>query len=281
VKIQASTYGISDRLTEVIANLEELEQAKNNGNSEVNLTKANFITPISILPLAVYANHNNIKIDCLEKDGNVCSYLDTIGFQNGVTKLPKTVKGYLPITKLSCIEEDKILGEYEDNILAQAQASQEIRGLKNALKYLTSELVNNVNEHAEVKHYWLLAQYYEHPRKTCEIVIADSGIGYKKSYKGTDFEVKTDKEAIENALEGRSSKSARAKSSARGKGIPSIVNMFVNGYGGKIVIASGRSIIYYKPDEKKELKLKSYWRGALVAINFDLKAINYINYVDV
>jgi hypothetical protein len=282
MKIQASTYGISDRLTELIGNLQEMEQAKKEGTNEVNLTKASFITPISVLPLAVYAVQNKIKINCLEENNDICSYLDTIGFPNGVTALPKTVKGYLPITKLACVEEDKILGEYEDNILAQAQAIQEIQGLKNALKYLTSELVNNVNEHAGVKHYWLLAQYYERPQKKCEIVIGDCGRGYKKSYEDTEFAVKTDREAIENALEGRSSKSARKKSSARGKGIPSIVNIFVNGYGGKIAIASGNSMIYYKPEEeKKKLELKSYWQGALVAINFNLKPLNYINYVDV
>jgi hypothetical protein len=281
MKIQASAYGISDRLTELTSNLQELEQAKNNGVSEVNLTNASFITPISILPLAVYATQNNIKINCLEENYDVCRYLDTLGFQKGVTVLPETVKGYLPITKLACVEGDKVLGEYEDHILAQAQANEQIPGLKNALKYLTSELVNNVSEHAEVKHYWLLAQYYEHLQKTCEIAIADCGIGYKKSYQETEFEVKTDKEAIQNALEGRSSKSAKAKSVARGKGIPSIVNMFNKGYGGKIAIASGNSLIYYKPQEKKELKLSSYWQGAIVAINFNLKPLNYINYVDV
>jgi hypothetical protein len=155
MKIQASTYGISDRLTELIGNLQEMEQAKKEGTNEVSLTKASFITPISVLPLAVYATHNKIKINCLEENNDVCSYLDTIGVPNGVTKLPKGGKGDLPITKLACVEEDKNLGEYEDKILVQAKLARNT-GLKNALKYLTSELVNNVNEHAEVKQYWLL-----------------------------------------------------------------------------------------------------------------------------
>lgn len=281
MKLEASTYGISDRITELIANLDEMKTAKSKGTKEIELSKAGFITPLSILPLAVYANYNKLKINCTEENPNVCSYLDTIGFQEGLTTLPNTTKGYLPITKLACIEEDKILGKYEDTILSQADPSQKIRGLKNALKYLTSELVNNVNEHAKIEHYWLLAQYYERPHKTCEIVIADWGIGYKQSYKGTEFEVKTHKAAIKNALEGRSSKSARAKSNARGKGIPTIVNMFIKGYGGKIIIGSGDNLTYYSPKGKETFKLNAQWKGALVGIRFNVKELDYIKYVDV
>src|SRR5450756_2443359 len=98
---------------------------------------------------------------------------------------------------------------------------------------------------------------------TCEIVLADCGIGYKNSYEGTEFEVETDRDAIINAMEGKSSKSAKAKMKERGKGIPSIANLFVNGYGGKLIIISGESIMYYKSNERKELKLKSKWQGSL------------------
>ena len=159
MKIQANRYGISERLKELVANLEELEYTKQNEIPVVELSKAKFITPLSILPLAVYAYHNNIDILCLEDDDDVCSYLETIGFPNGLTELPKTIKGYLPMTRLPPVEDNKILGLYEDNILSQAQASEEIRGLKNGLKYLTSELVNNVNEHAKAMEYWLLAHW--------------------------------------------------------------------------------------------------------------------------
>lgn len=90
MQIQANCFGISERLTELRQNLSELELAKEKGKDKVKLTKAAFITPLSILPLAVYANNNGIQIDCLEEDGDVCRYLDTIGFQAGLTNLPKT-----------------------------------------------------------------------------------------------------------------------------------------------------------------------------------------------
>lgn len=282
MELRANRFGISDRVIELVENLVELENAKLDGASEVELSEVKFVTPLSILPLAVYANQNKIKINCTDTENNdPCSYLNTIGFQEGVTELSKGAKRYLPITKLPPIEENSVLGEYEDRILAQASTVQGL-WFKTSLKYLTSEIVNNVNEHARIDHYWILAQYYEYSHnKTCEIIMADCGIGYKKSYVGTEFEVASDKEAIENAIEGKSSKSAKAKSNARGKGIPAILNLFVNGFGGKLIIMSGNSLIYYKPKEKKELETTPFWQGALVAISFNLKPIEPLLYVDV
>ena len=278
MKILANSFGISERIDELINNLEEMENTKCEGCGEVELSKASFITPFSILPLAIYAIDNNLKINCTETGYDVCSYLDTIGFPNGVTELPSNTKRYLPITKMPPIEENNLLGEYEDRILSQVNANG--FWFKTSLKYLTSELVNNVNEHAKIDHYWILAQYYPY-KNTCEIVMADCGIGYKKSYEGTEFEVQTDSEAIENALEGKSSKSAKLNSPERGKGIPTIANMYVNGFGGKLIILSGNSMIYYKKNEKRHFKLNAKWNGSLVAINFNLKTIDPLKYVDI
>ena len=278
MKLLANPFGISERIEELVDNLEELETAKLKGLNKIELSQAKFITPLSLLPIAVYAVDNNIKIDCTEKDYNVCSYLDTIGFPNGVKELTSKGKRYLPITKLPPIEENNLLSEYEDKILSQVSFND--NSFKTSLKYLTSEVVNNVNEHAFIDHYWLLAQYYS-PTKTCEIVMTDCGLGYRTSYNGTKFEVKTDLEAIENALEGRSSKSAKLDSPERGKGIPTIANMFVKGYSGKLIIISGKSMIYYSKNKKQPIELKSNWKGSLVGIRFNLKTIDPLSYVDI
>jgi anti-sigma regulatory factor (Ser/Thr protein kinase) len=282
MKLEAKPFGIFDRLEELAINLSEMKKAILKEKTSVDLSTVQFVTPLAILPLAVYANHYGLDIDCTEDPYcDACRYLKTIKFQYGVTSLPSGDKRYLPITKLPPVEDNNVLGEYEERILSQANAAK-ANWYKNSIKYLTSELVNNINEHAQINHYWILAQYYQFSRsKTCEIVIADNGIGYKKSYQDTEFEVETDAEAIENALEGRSSKSAKARLKERGKGIPSIANIFLKGYGGKLVIISGRSIMYYKQDTKKEIELDAYWKGSVVCINFNVKDVNMLNYVDV
>lgn len=272
MQVVANPYGISTRIDELILNLKEMETAIKKKKKSVDLTEVKFVTPLSILPLAVYANDNELTINCLEKNHDVCNYLETIGFQHGITDFTK-VKNYLPITRMNAKEQDsEVLGEYERRIIKEMDVE------KTALKYFTSEITNNVNEHAKIDDYWILAQYYERQNtKTCEIVISDCGIGYKKSYEGTEFEAKTHTNAILNAFNGKSSKKDWK---GRGNGIQSISKLCVNGFGGKMIIMSGDSLVYHKPDDTQVLKLKSNWDGSLVALNFTPKDIEIYKYID-
>ena len=277
VKIRANGYNVPSRIADLISNLNELNSAKADSTLEVDL-KAEFITPFSILPLAAYAYENNIKIACSENNYNVLNYLNAICFPGGVNELDADLASFLPIMRVPS-DGGKILRVYEDKIISQVNEDQKVSGLRNSLKYLTGELQTNIKEHSKVDQYWMLAQYYAR-NKTCEIVLADCGIGYKGSYKNTPYEVDTDIEAINNALGGKSSKPSKQ----RGTGIRSIVNLFINYYGGKLVIMSGNSIVFYKQNEKKEIPLGSYWKGSLVAINFELKSIEsdeFYKYVDI
>jgi hypothetical protein len=274
VEIRANHFGISDRLDELAKNLSEMENARLNGESEVELSKVEFATPLAVLPLAVYGNHHGLSVNCTEDPNcNACRYLRTIQFPGGVTRLPSHIKQYLPITQLPPAEGNQVLSDYEEEILSQAdiQSSK----YKDTIKFLTSELANNVLEHAKIDHYWILAQYYELPHnRTCEIVIADAGIGYRKSYEDTEFKVATDAEAIQNALLGKSSKSAKKKSNERGQGIPSIAR-FLRHYSGKLIIMSGTSLMYYKRHTEKKIDL-DYWNGSIVCINFDVKDMDIL-----
>jgi len=262
------SFSLSDKVTELAKNVSEMEQARIMGQSEVELSTVKFVTPLAILPLAVFANRYGLTVNCTEDpDSDACRYLDTIEFPDGVTTLPSDKKSYLPITRLRTFEGDNVLQAYEEEILSQGiQSSAYI----DHMKTLTSELVTNVKEHSKTSRCWILAQYYR--SRTCEIVIADSGLGFLRSYLGTEYEVETDAQAIQNAFEGRSSKSARNKFEEteladRGEGIPTIAKIFIEGYRGKLIIASGNSIMYYGRHAPKEIEL-DYWMGSIVCINF-------------
>jgi hypothetical protein len=279
VRIEATWNEFSDRINELINNLSELEDTICDCSFSAELSKISFVTPLSLLPLVVYAYDNNIEINYTEKKkrDNIINYLNIIGFPKGVSNLNNTNRSYLPITYFPPVGENTGLYEYEERMLSQVNMHQRFASFKQNLKFLTHELVNNVNEHSKADKYWLLAQYYKSGQNSCEIVIADCGIGYKKSYMGTNYEVDTDAKAIINALEGKSSKIWNE----RGRGIPSIANLFVNGFGGNLIIMSGQSIILYTPNKDRvEIPLKSYWNGSLVCLNFNLKDVNLYSYID-
>ena len=204
------------RLTEMQSNLSVLRRYSAAGKRSIELKIQKWVTPIGLLPLAIYANQLNMKITIGRNSDTVKRYLGNIRFPEGTTNMDWFVgKSYLPLSRLNIDIDDEVLTSYEKLIL-DGLKNDEIRdSFQNSLKYLTSELVTNIKEHARVNDYWIQAQYWP-KNKTCEIAIADSGVGYLESYKGTSYEVVTHEKAIRNAVEGNSSKG----DSERGVGIP-------------------------------------------------------------
>lgn len=60
MKLQAIPFGVSERLNELVNNLAEMQEAKEKNANMIDLSSVKFVTPLSILPLAVYANNNGL-----------------------------------------------------------------------------------------------------------------------------------------------------------------------------------------------------------------------------
>ena len=226
-------------------------------------------------PLAVYAESNGLTITTGRNTQKVKNYLRLIHFPRGISDLNWiTGTSYLPLSKLRIETGDQHLTRYENLILKKIK-NQKIRSsFQNALKYLTSEMVTNIKEHAQVDHYWLFSQYWP-KTETCEIAIADPGIGYRESYRDTSFEVESHVEAIRNAVQGYSSKD----DIERGTGIPGMINIFCEGYGGCIAIMSGDSLLYMDKDQKDFYSLEVDWNGVFIGLQFKLSRINALKYL--
>jgi hypothetical protein len=111
-------YSTSKRLLELISNLKELHQTAVDGKNISEMCPVRWVTPISILPLAVYANNHAIAINCTEENSGIQTYLAAISFQQGTAKLESS-KNFLPITKLLCNDKENVLSTYEDLILSK------------------------------------------------------------------------------------------------------------------------------------------------------------------
>jgi hypothetical protein len=262
-------------LAEMQRNLGVLKRIKSTSRYSVELKIAKWATPIGLLPLAIYANSQNIVVTTGRNTGKVKSYLEKIRFPEGTSNLG-WFKGssYLPLSKLNLDDSDETLTQYEELILAGVK-NEEIRSsFRNSLKYLTSELVTNIKEHARVDHYWILAQYWP-TTKTCQITIADTGVGYLESYRETAYEVTTHKEAIRNAVNGISSKN----DVERGAGIPGMIKIFCEGYGGDISIMSGDALLYLNKEKQDFYELDVPWQGAFMGIQFKLSVIDALAYL--
>ncbi|MBN2487840.1 MAG: hypothetical protein JXA98_02295 [Methanosarcinaceae archaeon] len=265
-------YKTPERLVELVKNIKKMHESIGNDAPCASLSEVGWVYPISILPLVVYAHNNGISITYTGNNEDVSLYLDSIGFPSGVTNLFDADSNYLPITKMSCGISNPLLNEYEERILSNI--SEKYRNsFMNGLKFLTSELQNNVEEHSSIDNYWIFAQYWDRT-KTCEICIADTGIGYKNSYKGTAYEVDNHFDAIRNALKGLSSKPVNE----RGCGLSGIMKMFIAGYKGELVIMSGNGLLYAYQKKNIMYECPISWNGAFVGLKFRLKEIDVSKY---
>lgn len=264
-------FNLHNILAEMDVNLSKMQEHR--GYKQIGLNiEADWVTPIHLCALAALANNICIDIDCMCKR-SVSSYLKRISFPTGTRSVTGSRGTILPLTRLSSKKDDDVLGRYEDRILGRVD-SRHRSNFRNSLKYMTSELVTNVREHSHVEDYWLLAQHWP-KTDTCEIAIADNGVGYLESYRGTSYEVETHHEAIQNALEGNSSKDWIE----RGAGVPSTVRIFTEGYGGTVVVMTGDALRIIYGGKSERYRLRSYWPGSLIGLRFDVSNVNILPYL--
>jgi hypothetical protein len=233
-----------------------------------------WVTPFSLLPLAVYASRLRMRISYGRNKSEVKGYLRNIRFPKGVNRIDSLSSTYLPLSRLSVESGDEYLTRYEDRIIGKVMDEKVRMSFQNSLKYLTSETVTNIKEHAQVDDYWLLAQYWP-ASETCEIAIADSGVGYLGSYRGTAYEVDTHEEAIKNVIHGCSSKD----DVERGTGIPGMIKIFCEGYKGCVVIMTGDRLLYIEEENSDFYELDFNWDGVFVGIRFKLGIVNALAYL--
>lgn len=112
----------------------------------------------------------------------------------------------------------------------------------NGLKWLLSELTDNIIEHSETDFGWLSYQLYPQ-LKILDLCICDTGIGLYNSYKnpkdGSDYSYIMDHaDAIEAVLSGDSTKDNKE----RGFGVRTSIKAIKEGFKGQIVLGSGCAI---------------------------------------
>src|SRR5690606_32833445 len=99
--------------------------------------------------------------------------------------------------------------------------------------YLIDEMTHNINDHSQAEQGFIFARYYP-ASNYIDVCICDGGIGIYESYsKSPKFHPQSEQEAIEFAINGRSTKD---RPEARGFGIPTSRDMLVNGLKGKFYL---------------------------------------------
>jgi hypothetical protein len=191
-----------------------------------------FVFPTTLLPLAVLVSKCQKSVHA--SNASVQGYVDWI-LRAGD---PLAGQTYVPFVRLPSNSRDYsgVLAHLED----LSQTTQLFAGNRDAYHYLLSELIDNIYEHAQADHAYVMAQCY--PKKhVIEASFMDDGMTIPKSLEegvGARYSPETAHIAILDALSGKSAKGR----GERGYGLRSSVRI-ANALGGEVLIVSGSGAV--------------------------------------
>ena len=240
---------VTDRIKELFMNIVRLDESGTSG--EINLEKVNWVTPLSILPLAVKISkkiENNPELNIVYPSNEVAGYLKYMHFPNGLNEYGSYSQSasYIPIVCINLEGNsknegvDNAISKYAsllDNLIQDQEYKQNIQ---EAISYLLSEGASNVLQHSNSNRLWIFAQYWR-SKNEIEICLADEGVGFKNAYQNAENPryPKDDADAIKYALKGVSSKYG-VENSERGYGIRTSLRLVTESeLNGEFLIISG------------------------------------------
>ena len=167
----------------------------------LDLTKEKFIQPTTLLPLIMFVKKQKSRIELkLPSDGVVSTYIKIV--TDSSSYFYPDGRSYLPIISLPK-EKEKSLDILDR--LYEFNGEGKNYGGENTFKYLVGEMVDNIYQHSEFNNAMVMAQKY--PRKKyADICFIDDGISINGSFKKKGILLEEDYIAIEEAINGLSTK---------------------------------------------------------------------------
>lgn len=239
-----------------------------------------------IAALGLTVNPVNIKCEKLEARSK--HYFERMGLfkflkiESGINVTEHESAGrFIPLTQIkNSTELTKFISDMIPLLHLDPKQAEPIR-------YIVSELVRNVIEHARSEYGAILSAQYYKKSNTIRIGIADTGVGVKKTINNS-YSAKTDLEAIQLALTPGITGTTRREGGTEfnaGAGlffIKSIANVnrdFFIIYSGsaiyKLLKKTGSGLkLYSDPFKDRHSKDENlpYWQGTIVGIDLSLDA---------
>jgi hypothetical protein len=237
----------------------------------IDLSNKLWFYPTTLLPLGVYIKKYRASMKYLPPaEERIEKYIGLM-----INPAQMYHSSYVPLVILpqDQTEVNRLLSN-----LSPPKNAWGIVGGKSTYETLIDELVDNIYEHSEFSNAAVMAQRYDR-KEIIELCILDDGISIPGSYKkhlGLEFDgVK----AIEEAINGRSTKSEE-----RGHGLYDSIKLVSEGMSGEIMIVSGDGIFYRDKSNNKLYSLQDEnYRldGTLISIRlpFQRKDVLWYEYI--
>lgn len=242
----------------------------------IDLGACDWFYPTTLLPLADFIKeHRGLKYT---KPSNET----TERYMSAIMDGPSPAAPFTTYCPLVPLPNDKKKAENALEPLYRFQQNGRYCGGENAFKYLIGELFDNIYQHSEFRHGFVMAQRYPTKHFT-EICIFDDGItipgSFEKSSKPT---IRPDVKAIAQALQG-----ATTKDEGRGFGLGTCTLIATQALKGEFMVVSSSGLVYLSHEAKPALldmssNGKLHLKGTLVSIRLPITehSVDITKYVE-
>jgi hypothetical protein len=277
-----------ERIAETVKNIRYLDGIDRAGKARFDYS--GHLAPFSIVPLAMIGYNRSLHFE------NTPSYCRRIHFPAGqkIAEHMGNERSYSPLIRadlmgLSDLEKEKKLRELSDkyvfllrrHIITDEVFTRRMGG--NAPHLLATEMIDNIYEHANARHVFILSQY-DRATSTCEICLADDGDGIFNSLLGAGRDVRNDVDALQKVILHMLSSKDEFGSVWRGTGIRNTINILsskeLNGF---FCVISGPA--GYFTDGKNHNRFMDFqdfrWPGTIINMGFHKpqQAIDIYEYI--
>lgn len=241
---------------------------------KLDLSSERFIFPTTLLPIYNLIIRNNPKV-IPPVDRDVSKYLEIVTNGSRYRIAERMKKSYLPVVTLP---EEKAQADTILNRLNEMHNNGEEFGGEQAFNYLLGEIVDNIYEHSEFGTSIVMAQIYP-SYEFMDVSFFDNGITINGSFSNHNMRRESDVQAIEDAVNGTSTKSQE-----RGYGLNTVTRIFTEGMNGQILVISGEGGIEYYEDAVRKFPLEKPYEllGTLVTVRapYPSSGVDIYDYVE-
>jgi hypothetical protein len=245
-----------------------------------DFSQLNWIYPLLILPISAYIHETKSEYLTSQRS-DINSYLNTVRFPGGVNSVAEFQKflSYIPVTSLEKSKQVENREKLESCFSTMLYKTiNGVAGSQDAIYYPITELVGNIFEHSKKDRGWVFTQIYPN-KKFLDLCIVDTGRGLRNCYKEERNIILNDKEAVKEAVGGRSTKLDKD----RGFGIYSSKRVICEGLGGSFIILSGNAALISEKNREKLMEMPSFnWQGVIISyrIPFPKQAIDIYPFLE-
>ena len=241
--------------------------------SNINIEYLSWIDPFGIAMLKAHSNTNSQRVNITSCNSNVRGYIKTITASETINKNST----YL-LQKIGNTDNESVADFIIKRILLKISDSEDKNDIQQYLRYMITEMIDNVVSHSCSRGYdCIAAQYYPNLKKI-QVAIVDSGIGLMKSLRNNynpNSEVKAITKALEKEITGSNKYDIYGNQKHAGLGLFFLKRIIEQTKGNLLIISN--NTIYSNMNGTEEFKISkdSKWSGTAIVFEFFVDSIDY------